>query len=48
MGRDMPVNVAFALVLIFGPPLFRGRAARLRAGFMLAAWFTYVAVIGLG
>lgn len=48
LGRDMPVNVAFALVLIFGPPLFRGRAARLRAGLLLGAWLAYVTVIGLG
>lgn len=47
LQRDMPVNLAFALFLVLGPPLFRGRAARLRAGGLLAAWIAYVLVIGL-
>lgn len=42
LSRDLPVNAAFALFLVFGPPLFRGRLARPRAAFLLAAWVAYV------
>ena len=42
LGRDLPVNVVFALLLIFGPPLFRGRLARPRAAMLLGFWIAYV------
>lgn len=42
LERDMPVNVAFALFLVFGPPLFRGRLARQRAALLLIAWIGYI------
>ena len=47
LDRDLPVNVVFALVLVLGPTLFKGRAARTRAGMMLAGWVGYVIYIGL-
>ncbi|QDV04956.1 Inner membrane protein YrbG [Planctomycetes bacterium Poly30] len=47
LSRDLPVNLAFALFLVLGPPLFRGRAARPRAAVLLAAWVGYVIWIGL-
>ena len=45
LQRDLPVNAAFALMLAFGPFLFRGRFARQRAAFLLVAWLTYVVAI---
>lgn len=42
LDRDMPVNVAFALFLVFGPSLFRGRLARPRAALLLGLWAGYV------
>jgi len=45
LQRDLPVNAAFALMLVFGPPLFRGRLARQRAAFLLVAWLAYVVAI---
>ena len=42
LQRDLPVNVVFALLLVLGPVVFRGRAARLRAGGLLVAWVGYV------
>lgn len=47
LHRDLPVNLAFALFLVLGPPLFRGRAAKQRAGVLLAAWLGYVVWIAL-
>ena len=47
MSRDLPVNLAFALMLILGPPIFRGRMARPRAASLLAAWIAYAVWIGL-
>ena len=47
LGRDFPVNVAFSLVLVLGPVIFRGRAARLRAGLMLSGWLAFVLWINL-
>ncbi|MEL6430330.1 MAG: sodium:calcium antiporter [Planctomycetota bacterium] len=46
MSRDLPVNLAFALMLILGPPIFRGRMARPRAASLLAAWIAYAVWIG--
>lgn len=45
LQRDLPVNAAFALMLVFGPTLFRGRLARQRAAFLLVAWLAYVVSI---
>ena len=45
LQRDLPVNAAFALMLVFGPTLFRGRLARQRAAFLLIAWLAYVIAI---
>ena len=47
LHRDFPVNVAFSLVLVLAPVVFRGRAARLRAGAMLSGWLAYVLWINL-
>ncbi len=47
LDRDFPVNVIFALVLVLAPTVFRGRAARLRAGLMLGGWLGYVLWISL-
>lgn len=43
--RDLPVNLGFALFLVLGPVLFRGKAARPRAAFLLLAWVVYVIVV---
>jgi len=42
LERDLPVNALFALMLVFGPPLFRGTLARPRAASLLALWIAYV------
>lgn len=47
MARDLPVNLGFALLLILGPPIFRGRLARPRAGGLLIAWIAYAVLIAL-
>ncbi len=47
LDRDFPVNVTFALLLVPPPTVFRGRAARLRAGLMLGGWLGYVLWISL-
>ena len=46
-ARDLPINLCFALALILGPPIFRGRAARPRAGLLFGAWLAYVVYIAL-
>lgn len=47
LHRDFPVNVVFCLVLVLAPTIFRGRAARLRAGLMLGGWLAYILWINL-
>ena len=47
LDRDFPVNVIFALILVLAPTVFRGRAARLRAGLMLGGWLGYILWISL-
>ncbi len=47
LARDFPVNVIFSLVLVLAPSIFRGRAARLRAGLMLGGWLAYILWINL-
>jgi hypothetical protein len=47
LARDFPVNVIFSLVLVLAPSVFRGRAARLRAGLMLGGWLAYILWINL-
>ena len=47
LARDFPVNVIFSLVLVLAPTVFRGRAARLRAGLMLGGWLSYILWINL-
>ena len=47
LSRDLPVNLGFALFLVLGPSLFRGRAARPRAAFLLLAYIAYMVWVAL-
>ncbi|MEM6674980.1 MAG: sodium:calcium antiporter [Planctomycetota bacterium] len=46
MHRDLPVNFVFALALVVGPSLARGRGARRRAAALLLGWVAYVVWVG--
>ncbi|TDJ66102.1 MAG: calcium/sodium antiporter [Planctomycetota bacterium] len=43
LGRDFPVSLAFALVLVSLPFFMRGRAGRAKGAFLLASYLAYIA-----
>jgi len=47
LSRDLPVNVLFALALVLGPTLFKGRLARPRAMSLIVAWVGYIVWISV-